>query len=281
MLLNAFSLLPTPSAAARPHGADLRVATYNIHAGAGADGVFDLPRLTASLRKLDADIIGLQEVDVHWGDRSGWLDLAGTLGAALGMRSYAGPIYSFDPPAEGAPRREYGNAILSRYPIVSGVNHTMTRLSTQTAAPVAAPGPGLPEVVVRVHGIPVHVYSTHLDFRPDPAVRRIQVAEMLEVLAGDRGLRAVRILMGDFNAAPDAPELAPLWPVLTDAWAAAGSGPGLTYPAGSPDQRIDYITVSGRVRVDSVEVMADADASDHLPVVADLTLPRGGSHHRG
>ncbi|MFD2081642.1 hypothetical protein SAMN05421678_12849 [Actinopolymorpha cephalotaxi] len=48
----------------------LRVATYNIHAGLGQDNVFDLDRTAATIRALDADLIGLQEVDVHWGARS-------------------------------------------------------------------------------------------------------------------------------------------------------------------------------------------------------------------
>lgn len=74
-LLFAASLLgvlvapPAAATTARPpSGGDLplRVATYNIHAGAGVDGVFDLDRQTAELRSLDADVIGLQEVDRHW-----------------------------------------------------------------------------------------------------------------------------------------------------------------------------------------------------------------------
>lgn len=44
------------------------------------DNVFDLDRQVAALRALDADVIGLQEVDVRWGDRSEWRDLAAELG---------------------------------------------------------------------------------------------------------------------------------------------------------------------------------------------------------
>lgn len=76
-VLLAAGLLGTalaPPAAAAAHGpgqlVPLRVATYNIHAGSGMDNVFDLDRQVAELRSLDADVIGLQEVDVHWGDRS-------------------------------------------------------------------------------------------------------------------------------------------------------------------------------------------------------------------
>ncbi|WP_346766310.1 endonuclease/exonuclease/phosphatase family protein, partial [Streptomyces sp. Tu 4128] len=66
-----------PASAGQGHTVALRIATYNIHAGTGSDGVFDLDRQAAALRALDADVIGLQEVDVHWGDRSQGLDVAG------------------------------------------------------------------------------------------------------------------------------------------------------------------------------------------------------------
>jgi len=56
------------------HRPDLTVATYNIHAGAGEDNVFDLDRTAAALRAMRADVIGLQEVDVHWGARSDFVD---------------------------------------------------------------------------------------------------------------------------------------------------------------------------------------------------------------
>lgn len=64
------TLAPPAGATARGTAVELRVATYNIHAGAGMDGVFDLERQTDHLRALDADVIGLQEADAHWGARS-------------------------------------------------------------------------------------------------------------------------------------------------------------------------------------------------------------------
>ncbi|MFE7789289.1 endonuclease/exonuclease/phosphatase family protein [Streptomyces sp. NPDC057460] len=257
-----------PPAGAVGHGRSvpLRVATYNIHAGAGMDNVFDLDRQAAELRALDADVIGLQEVDVHWDTRSQWRDVASELAERLHMRVSFAPIYSLDPTTPGAPRREFGVAVLSRYRIVSAENHEITRLSTQVPDPVPAPAPGFGEVVVRVKGMPVHVYVTHLDYRGDPSVRIAQVADTRRVMAQDEGRK---VLLGDFNAEPDAPELAPLWEELADAEPGAP-----TYPALNPVKRIDFVAVSK----DGVQVrdaaVAETLASDHRPVVADLLLLR-------
>lgn len=256
--------VPPAGAAGHGHPVPLRVATYNIHAGAGMDNVFDLDRQAAELRALDADVIGLQEVDVHWDTRSQWRDVAGELAERLHMRVSFAPIYSLDPTTPGAPRREFGVAVLSRYRIVSAENHEITRLSTQDPDPVPAPAPGFGEVVVRVKGMPVHVYVTHLDYRGDPSVRIAQVADTRRVMAEDEGRK---VLLGDFNAEPGAPELAPLWEELADA------DPGApTYPALNPVKRIDFVAVSkDGVRVRDAAV-AETLASDHRPVVADLLL---------
>jgi endonuclease/exonuclease/phosphatase family metal-dependent hydrolase len=286
LLLSAAVLwgLTAPAAHAAPTTPDggraartvpLRVATYNIHAGAGMDNVFDLDRQTAAIRAMDADVVGLEEVDVHWGDRSRWRDVATELGERLHMHVYFAPIYSLDPPAAGAPRREFGVAVLSRYRFLAAENHEITRLSTQDPHPVPAPAPGFPEVVVRAGGVPVHVYVTHLDYRPDPAVRAAQVADMDRIMAQDcdaHGRCPRQILVGDFNAEPGAPELAPLWAGLQDAGPATGQG---TYPALNPEKRIDFVTASrDGVAVRDVTV-PDTLASDHRPVVADLVLRRG------
>lgn len=118
----------------------------------------------------------------------------------------------------------------------------------------------------------MHVYVTHLDYRADPSVRTAQVADTRRIMAEDAapGRQKVRqILLGDFNATPAAPELAPLWGELTD------SDPGgPTYPAQDPVRRIDYVAVSkDSVRVRDAAV-AETLASDHRPVVADLLLRR-------
>jgi endonuclease/exonuclease/phosphatase family metal-dependent hydrolase len=193
------------------------------------------------------------------------------------MEVYFAPIYSLDAPSANAPRREYGVAVLSRYPVLAAENHDITRLSTQEADPAPAPAPGFPEVVIRVKGVPVHVYTTHLDYRAEPSVRAAQVADTLRILAEDcdaRGRCPRQVFTGDFNAVHTAPELAPLWERLTDASVASGAD-APTYPALGPRTRIDYVAVSpGAVEVKGVAV-PETLASDHRPVVADLALHRG------
>ncbi|HZE38102.1 MAG TPA: endonuclease/exonuclease/phosphatase family protein [Stackebrandtia sp.] len=253
-------------------GIPLTVATYNIHAGAGMDNVFDIDRTAAAVRSLHADVVALQEVDVHWMDRSQWRDLARDLSRRTGMHVYFGYIYSLDPPSQGAPRREFGNALLSRYPIRHAVNHEITRLSTQDPNPVPALAPGFPEIDIKVRGEWVRVYATHLDYRADPSVREAQVADMLSIM--DKHPGTPHILLGDLNASAASPELTPLWSTLTDAWGATGSSdPGYSYPADKPDSRIDVIAPSKGIGVRSAAVV-DTLASDHRPVVARLNIPR-------
>jgi endonuclease/exonuclease/phosphatase family metal-dependent hydrolase len=241
----------TSSAAPR---AELSAMTYNVHAGIGSDGAFDLARVADAIREQRPDVVGLQEVDVHWSERSGFADEAAELGRSLGMAVSFAPIYDLP----GTPRRQYGVAVLSRYPILRARNHPITRLSTQDPDAVPALAPGFAEAVVDAPGGPVAVYVTHLDFRPDPAVRATQVREMLAIMRGPR-----QVLLGDFNAEPGAPELAPLWERLKDAGGAA------TFPADSPTARLDYVAVSRGYRVVDVRVPTTL-ASDHLPVVAAL-----------
>lgn len=262
-----------------PRDTRLTVASYNIHAGAGADNVFDLDRTAQALKALDADIIGLQEVDVHWDQRSDWLDTITELATKLGMYPAFAPIYDFDPPAEGRPRRQYGVGLLSRFPLVSVQNHPITRLSTQDPNPVPAPAPGFLEVEVEVdvRGRRLHVYCTHLDYRGDPTVRRMQVADTLGILAQDRSTD-LQILVGDFNAEAAAPELGGLWTRLTDSWTAAATTTGgpFTYPAVTANKRIDFVTVGTGLHVRKADVPAEVPlaeaASDHRPIVADLSF---------
>ncbi|GAA1136314.1 hypothetical protein GCM10009630_39130 [Kribbella jejuensis] len=260
-----------------PRDTRLTVASYNIHAGAGEDNVFDLDRTARALKALDADVIGLQEVDVHWDKRSNWLDTIAELATRLGMYPAFAPIYDLDPPAAGQPRRQYGVGVLSRFPLVNVENHSITRLSTQDPNPVPAPAPGFLEVEIEVRGRRVHVYCTHLDYRADPTVRRMQVADTLAILAQDPSAE-LQILVGDFNAEPRAPELAPLWTRLTDSWtaAAATTGGPFTYPAVAASKRIDFVTVGAGLHVRKAQVPAEVPlaeaASDHRPMIADLSF---------
>jgi endonuclease/exonuclease/phosphatase family metal-dependent hydrolase len=169
-------------------------------------------------------------------------------------------------------------AVLSRFPVVALENHEITRLSTQDPNPVPAPAPGFLEATIQVRGARTHVYVTHLDYRGDPSVRTAQVTDTRRIMAQDPP-GANQVLLGDFNADASAPELAPLWQELDDAWVVAGSRvgePGLTFPALRPVKRIDFVTVRKGIPVTTAEVPTDPAllaASDHRPVVATVQLP--------
>lgn len=258
------------SASARPQAPDreLTAMSYNVYHGTGSDGRLDLERTARVIGASGAELVGLQEVDVHWGARSDFEDQARRLAERLDMEYYFAPIYSLDPPESGRPRREYGLAILSEYPIQHAENHDIARLSP-LLGPEPQQAPGFPEVRVNVRGVTVTFYATHLDYRGDPAVRERQVADMLEIVDG---APEPTLLVGDLNAPPGAPELDPLWEVFDDTWDRRGEGPGHTFPATDPTKRIDYVLTSSGVETDSVAVV-DALASDHRPVVAELSLP--------
>lgn len=243
-------------------GLPLRVMTYNIRSGNG-----DLARTASAIRAAVPDLVALQEVDVRWAARSNFTDQAAELGRLLGMAVRFAPIYRLPALRPGGAPREFGVALLSRYPVVAWRNDTLTRLSTQEPNPVPAPMPGLLEARIAMGSTMVRVFDTHLDYRSDPRVRAQQVREMLERIGEPA---EPTLVLGDMNATPDAPELRPLLARLRDAWPPA-AGRGFTYPADRPAKRIDYVLVSPHFRVRAAWVPATG-ASDHRPVVADLVL---------
>lgn len=250
----------SPNAAAPT--SSLRVMTFNIQSGGG-----NLDGTVAAIRAEHPDVVALQEVDVHWADRSAFADQAAIMGERLGMSVAFAPIYHVANADASKPAREFGVALLSRMPIVRWRNDTLTRLSTQTTNATPSPAPGLLSATLDVRGTPVRVLVTHLDYRADPAVRVTQVDEMVAQL--DKGAGPA-LVFGDMNATPDASELRPFFTRLQDAWVVAKSlGPGLTYPAEQPVKRIDYVLASREFRVLSAAVV-DTKASDHRPVVVEL-----------
>ena len=239
----------------------LRVATFNIHHGVGLDNVLDLERIAGTVESTGAEVVGLQEVDVHFGARSNFVDQANWLADRLGMYVVFGANLDFAPPTAGAPRRQYGTAILSEHRISEW---------TYTLLPHPEGGEqrGLLEAQIRVRGLPVRVYNTHLQHNSQ-VERLAQIAAIRAIL--DDVDESV-VVLGDLNATPDSPEIANLTDDLVDAWVTAGVGDGFTFDAATPHARIDYVMSSGNVVARTAAVVT-TDAADHLPVVVDLALP--------
>lgn len=79
------------------------------------------------------------------------------------------------------------------------------------------------------------------------------------------------MLTGDLNATPDAPEIAKITESLVVTWPIARRGDGFTFDVKAPSMRIDYVLASPGIDARRAEVISTT-ASDHLPVVVDITL---------
>ena len=250
----------------------LRVATFNIHHGVGADGRLDLARTADVISATGASVVGLQEVDRALSARSDWVDQAAWLGERLGMDVVHGATIDRDPPdptVPDGPRRRYGNALLSAHPVRSWRALPLPGDPRREAR-------GLVDALVDVGGTTVRVAVTHLQNR-SRGTRREQAAHVVRLLGEPADPRAPTILLGDMNAGPDTPEMRTLTAVLVDVWAAVGNGPGPTFEARHPFARIDYVLVSEELVPVAAEVV-DTRASDHRPVVADLDLAENAPH---
>lgn len=263
-----------------------RVATFNIRHGLGDDGRVDLVRTAREIAALDADVIGLQEVDQGFGPRSGYEDQAARLGELLGMQVCFGAALELPPAGEGESSRRYGLALLTRREILFHAVHLLPAhpgrerpAETRGVLQAKVRGPGEQELEVLV---------THLD-NVSRAHRTAQVqgiVRLADVLEGPA------MLMGDMNADPAAPELAALaatgWrdvAVQKRSWRSPVRGQFgavvttlrslrlATHPARLPVRRIDSLWVRGEIEVCRVEVGARR-SSDHRPVVATVHNPQ-------
>ncbi len=229
----------------------LRVMAYNVKHGRGMDDAIDLARIAAVIRTAAPDVVTLQEIDKLCG-RSGEVDQAARLAELCGGMHHAfGAFMDYD-------GGEYGMAILSRYPIRRATNVRLPPgAEPRTALEVRIMAPGEREVIVTG----VHLYRTEAE--------RLAQAEMLADLYVDANVPVV--LAGDFNSLPGT---AVMQRLAADFRIAEKTGAAATFPADAPDREIDFVLAAPRDRVviDAHHVVAEPVASDHRPIVADLTL---------
>ncbi|QDV37870.1 endonuclease/exonuclease/phosphatase family protein [Tautonia plasticadhaerens] len=242
----------TPGVAQEPFR--LRVLSYNINSGAGDDSRVDYDRITAAIRAAEPDVIALQEVDRGM-VRTGNVDQARLLAGRLELEHAFGGNFEF----LGG---EFGNAVLSRFPIAEVSNH-----------PLPSPDGGEPRGALEAildpeDGPTFRLISTQLDHRRDER-NRVAAAEWLASLADSPGASPA-VLAGDLNAPPGS---APVDRLL-ERWTPLERGPLRTVPARGPRTQFDHILVApaGRWRVVETRVLEQPDASDHLPVLAVLEL---------
>lgn len=233
---------------------DLRVVTYNIHRGRGLDRRTRPERIAEVLQALNPDIIALQEVVGPGRTSAGHAEI---IGAALGMGWIMGPVRELR-------SHQFGNMILSRFPMW---NHAQHDLSWKTCEPR-----GTQRVAVDVGPGTLQVYNAHLG---TALLERRYQAARLGAWVHDRRTPAPKILLGDFNE-----------------WSRTLAGDILaerlesidifqflkrrrTYPGIFPLVHLDHIYYEGDIAVRDVSLPKTRLAllaSDHLPLVADITV---------
>lgn len=238
----------------------ITVATYNIHGCVGTDRRFDLPRVAEAIRALDADVIALQEV----GDVRG-RGPAGDYAAELAHRTGLEVIYQ---PTMLRGERAYGNAILTRFPVVGSRSYDLSYGRREPRGCIRA------DLVV--DGRRFHVFDVHLGLS-----RREQRAQAGRLLGADivRGAAIAWpiVVMGDFNFWFPGPIARMVRRELTDV-AAVLSAAQPSYPSRRPFLRLDRIYVDDAwIPLDCrvVRTPLTERASDHLPLVARLRLRPG------
>ena len=242
---------PTPTPCPVGDSVELTVLTLNIHFARTRVGEPALARIAEELRAWDADVVLLQEVDRNR-FRTGLVDQAQTLGRQLGMESVFGPNRPVRPGFTG-------NAVLSRFPVVSSRNHPLP------TRPGLIPR-GLLRVTIDIDGQRVSVFNTHFE-HSSPAARREQARAAAAVL---RRTSHPGLLGGDLNTGPDTPPLRVLGRAgLVDVWPAAGNGAGLTAPAADPRHRIDHVLTGPTLAPVSADVLISL-VSDHRAVRAEV-----------
>ncbi len=236
-----------------PDAETFRVMAFNIHHAADASGTVDVERIARVIRESGADVVALQEVD-RGVDRSGRLDLVFELSEATGL-----PYFAFGKNIDfggGA----YGNALISRFPIVDHENVLLEQLETHEQR-------GVLSTVLDVDGSELHVFVIHFDHANE--TERIHSVRQVEQLLTPGP--APYVIAGDLNDIPESDTYRMMTDLVNDAWLAAGDGPGYTFPSDSPDRRIDYIFHTSGVHVSDAWV-PESQASDHRPVVVEVSL---------
>lgn len=250
---------------------NLRVITYNIHRAIGLDRRFQPQRIVEILSAHDADIVLLQEVD-RGAPRSREMDMAREIAGELGYHHFAAG-YNVS-----LRKGHYGNATLSRFPVVRERNIDLTiggakRRGCQHTSI---------ELVDGKKSVMLEVFNLHLGLssleRQRQAGLLMKTREFTEIDPD-----AVCIVGGDFNDWLS--RLRALFvegmslKCATDRITRFRTRPIKTYPSIAPRGGLDRIYYRGNMELLNATIcrhQVARVASDHLPIIVDfeLTLPR-------
>ena len=249
----------------------MRIATFNIlHGRSPDDGRVDVDRLAAAVKAMDADVLGLQEVDRDQ-PRSFGADLTAVAAEAMGA-----PEHQFVAALSGTPggtwmaatgeeqpgSASYGIALLSRYPVVSWrvvrlppLRASVPLWSQYTRRPFLARDEPRVAVAAVLDGPfgQLTVCNTHLSFIP--AWNALQLRRLIRSLTGTREPLAV---IGDLNMEQrQAARISGLRPIAT----------APTFPVTKPRRQLDHVLVRGALRAAGPAEALHLPLSDHRALV--------------
>ncbi len=241
-----------------------RIVTYNIHRAIGVDRRFRPDRIVEILAHYEADVVLLQEVD-EGAPRSRELNLAREFADALEYPHFAvGHNVSLR-------RGRYGNATLSRYPILRERNIDLTIANRKRRG---CQHTTIEMQVVAGHPHRLDVFNLHLGLSARERLYQVGRLVRSEEFVGLNDHGAV-LVGGDFNDWRS--QLHPIFTAMLgfDCATERSRGPIRTYPSFSPTGGLDRIYYRGHVRALSsarCRMRVSKVASDHLPIIADFEL---------
>ena len=239
----------------------LRIATYNIHKGVQGIGPIrrlEIHNLGHAVEGLDADIVCLQEVrKLHRREEryfTRWPELPQA--EFLCPEGYA-PVYQTNAKTKHG---EHGNALLSRWPIVSHGHEDMSDHRFEQR--------GLLHVEVQVGRRTVHVIVLHLGLIAGSRLRQIE--QMGAFIEREIPRKAPVVVAGDFNDWG-----AKLRPAMNGFGFRDFLGErALTYPSRLPLTQLDFVYARG-LKPTGIEIPRGRiwwRMSDHLPLIAEFSL---------
>ena len=254
VLLAAVLLLPL-SASYSAEPSRLRVLSYNVHHAEGVDRKLDVQRIAGVILSTKPDVVALQEVD-HKVKRTGSVDQPAELARLTEMNV----VFGANIELQGG---HYGNAVLSRFPIIRHKNHLLPNIDDGEQRGVIEA-----EIAIAQSGQTVILLATHLDHRADERERLASAKFINEQMAGHPLHPA--LLAGDLNATPDSETLQ----LFQTKWTRANAMFMATIPVDQPARQIDFILhrPANRWNVVEVKVLDEAVASDHRAIFAILEL---------
>lgn len=229
----------------------VRVLTYNIHHGnpPSKPKVIDLEAIAKVINEADADIIGIQEVDINV-SRSEQVNQAKRLAELTNTTYYFSKGINLE-------KGYYGTLILTKHKIVGKRRYDLPM-------PVKSENRSLAIVDVELpNGKIVSLANTHLDLKEE---NRIEQAKFINEL-GELYSRPL-ILVGDLNAKPGSKPIQ-----ILEAYFVRHKKGKPTSPNLNPKNEIDYIMVAkhNKFKWRKYKVLNDANVeSDHLPVLAEI-----------